>query len=379
MFGATDRQVERVHSPQLPPPQDGLPHRARHVQFSSELWCKSGESRAGSAIFPRMKHDTTPPADARAAIRAATYADETDLVGSLGSAARLSPEERAAIAADAADTVRLVRARTSPSMMEAFLAEYGLSTEEGVGLMCLAEALLRVPDAETIDELIADKIEPSNWGAHLGRSTSSLVNAATWGLMLTGRVLDDSPGARGAAARGDPAAGRAGGAHRGRAGDEADGPAVRARRDHRARRWTARRSWRGAAIPIPTTCWARRRAPITTRALCPGLCRTRSGRSRPMPGRRAVEPRHFGEAVGAASALRMDPQRAEVMRAGAARARPGQAGGAGGIGFNIDAEEADRLDLSLDVIEALLSDPALARAGTASAWWCRPMGAGPGR
>ena len=67
--------------------------------------------------------------------------------------------------------------------MEAFLAEYGLSTDEGVGLMCLAEALLRVPDAETIDELIADKIEPSNWGAHLGHSTSSLVNAATWGLL----------------------------------------------------------------------------------------------------------------------------------------------------------------------------------------------------
>ena len=86
--------------------------------------------------------------------------------------------------------------------MEAFLAEYGLSSDEGVGLMCLAEALLRVPDAETIDELIADKIEPSNWGAHLGRSTSSLVNAATWGLLITGRVLDDDPGRPAAALRG---------------------------------------------------------------------------------------------------------------------------------------------------------------------------------
>ena len=87
-------------------------------------------------------------------------------------------------------------------MMEAFLAEYGLSTDEGVGLMCLAEALLRVPDAETIDELIADKIEPSNWGAHLGNSTSSLVNAATWGLLITGRLLDDDPGRPAAALRG---------------------------------------------------------------------------------------------------------------------------------------------------------------------------------
>ncbi len=57
--------------------------------------------------------------------------------------------------------------------------------------MCLAEALLRVPDADTIDALIEDKIAPSDWGKHLGHSTSSLVNASTWALMLTGRVLED--------------------------------------------------------------------------------------------------------------------------------------------------------------------------------------------
>ena len=77
-------------------------------------------------------------------------------------------------------------------MMEVFLAEYGLSTDEGVSLMCLAEALLRVPDADTIDALIEDKIAPSDWQRHLGRSTSSLVNASTWALMLTGRVLEPS-------------------------------------------------------------------------------------------------------------------------------------------------------------------------------------------
>jgi RHH-type proline utilization regulon transcriptional repressor/proline dehydrogenase/delta 1-pyrroline-5-carboxylate dehydrogenase len=64
-------------------------------------------------------------------------------------------------------------------MMEAFLAEFGLWTAEGVGRMCLAEALLRVPDAETIDDLIEDKVAPSNWGAHLGHSASPLVNAST--------------------------------------------------------------------------------------------------------------------------------------------------------------------------------------------------------
>ena len=80
--------------------------------------------------------------------------------------------------------------------MEVFLAEYGLSTDEGVALMCLAEALLRVPDADTMDALIEDKIAPSEWGSHLGKSASSLVNASTWALMLTGKVLkeDAEPG-----------------------------------------------------------------------------------------------------------------------------------------------------------------------------------------
>jgi RHH-type proline utilization regulon transcriptional repressor/proline dehydrogenase/delta 1-pyrroline-5-carboxylate dehydrogenase len=86
-----------------------------------------------------------------------------------------------------------MRADTRPGLMEVFLAEYGLSTEEGVALMCLAEALLRVPDADTVDALIEDKIAPSEWGAHLGRSSSPLVNASTWALMLTGRVLRDDP------------------------------------------------------------------------------------------------------------------------------------------------------------------------------------------
>ena len=203
-----------------------------------------------------------------------------------------------------------VRERSSPTVMEAFLAEYGLSTDEGVGLMCLAEALLRVPDAETIDELIADKIEPSNWGAHLGRSTSSLVNAATWGLMLTGRVLDDSPGPAALLRARDPAARRAGGAHRGRPGDEADGPAVRARRDDRRGDGAGARRWRPRATPIPTTCSARRRAPTRTRvryaaAYAPGDRGDRGAGDR----RRGGEPGHLGEALGAASALRVDAPR----------------------------------------------------------------------
>lgn len=133
------------------------------------------------------------PYDVTAAnlIDVATYAESGPLVRSLAKKANLSAEDRARICAVAADLVREIRESSDPGLMEVFLAEYGLSTDEGVALMCLAEALLRVPDAETMDDLIEDKIAPSNWGKHLGHSSSSLVNASTWALMLTGRVLDD--------------------------------------------------------------------------------------------------------------------------------------------------------------------------------------------
>ena len=72
--------------------------------------------------------------------------------------------------------------------LERFLTEYDLSTEEGVLLMCLAETLLRIPDADTADLLIADKIRDADWEEHLG-SRDLLVNASTWGLMLTGHLL----------------------------------------------------------------------------------------------------------------------------------------------------------------------------------------------
>ncbi|MGF1650786.1 MAG: bifunctional proline dehydrogenase/L-glutamate gamma-semialdehyde dehydrogenase PutA, partial [Hyphomicrobiaceae bacterium] len=127
----------------------------------------------------------------RSAIRENWVVDEAVLIERLVRETRLDAEQRSAISARAADLVAQVRALSRPSMMESFLAEYGLSTDEGVGLMCLAEALLRVPDADTVDALISDKIEPGNWGAHLGQSSSMLVNAATWALLITGRVLDD--------------------------------------------------------------------------------------------------------------------------------------------------------------------------------------------
>ncbi len=74
-------------------------------------------------------------------------------------------------------------------ILDAFLQEYGLSNQEGVALMCLAEALLRVPDKQTRDDLIADKIAPGKWLSHIGNADTVLVNASTWGLMLTGRII----------------------------------------------------------------------------------------------------------------------------------------------------------------------------------------------
>jgi hypothetical protein len=167
------------------------------IRSLSARLCKEKRKALAARCYDRVhgKRSHPPPTDPRASIRAMTYTDEAPLVRRLVAETRLDAAARQAIVERGAGLVSDVCERASPSVMEAFLAEYGLSTDEGVGLMCLAEALLRVPDAETIDALIADKIEPSNWGAHLGHSTSSLVNAATWGLMITGRVLDDDPSA----------------------------------------------------------------------------------------------------------------------------------------------------------------------------------------
>ena len=94
------------------------------------------------------------------------------------------------VGARALALVQAVRAaRGSGGALDAFLREYSLASREGVILMCLAEALLRIPDGETADRLIADKIPSGAWDEHLGDCDSLLVNASTWGLMLTGRVV----------------------------------------------------------------------------------------------------------------------------------------------------------------------------------------------
>ncbi|MBI1329921.1 MAG: bifunctional proline dehydrogenase/L-glutamate gamma-semialdehyde dehydrogenase PutA [Alphaproteobacteria bacterium] len=127
----------------------------------------------------------------RQAISEAFLADEDAVLESLIAKARLSAGERAATEALARELVTRIRAsRDERSGVDAFTQEYALSSEEGVVLMCLAESLLRVPDAETADKLIRDKIGSGDWARHKGKSESAFVNASTYALMLTGRVVN---------------------------------------------------------------------------------------------------------------------------------------------------------------------------------------------
>ena len=116
--------------------------------------------------------------------------DEQTIVRALAAEADSGAATRQKILDTAAQLVRAVRKNTkNDGGIEAFLKQYDLSSDEGVLLMCIAEALLRIPDADTADRLIADKITAAKWQNHVGTSDSLFVNASTWGLMLTGKIL----------------------------------------------------------------------------------------------------------------------------------------------------------------------------------------------
>jgi RHH-type proline utilization regulon transcriptional repressor/proline dehydrogenase/delta 1-pyrroline-5-carboxylate dehydrogenase len=147
-----------------------------------------------------MKEDAMPPflqsderefeSAAGAAINDRFLADEAEVVAEVLELARLPAAERAAIRLDAMQLVAAARGRREgKSGIEAFLQQYDLASQEGIVLMCLAEALLRIPDADTADRLIADKISTGQWSDYLGEADSLFVNASTWGLMLTGRLM----------------------------------------------------------------------------------------------------------------------------------------------------------------------------------------------
>jgi RHH-type transcriptional regulator, proline utilization regulon repressor / proline dehydrogenase / delta 1-pyrroline-5-carboxylate dehydrogenase len=133
-------------------------------------------------------------ASLRSQIRHATHMDEHLCVEQLLAKNSLSVPVQQQILQMARDLVQQCRQQHhNEGNLEAFLHEFELSNNEGVALMCLAEALLRIPDETTADKLIAEKIQGGDWGSHLGHSDSLFVNASIWGLMLTGKVLPLEP------------------------------------------------------------------------------------------------------------------------------------------------------------------------------------------
>jgi len=309
------------------------------------------------AVIPPMSGDPL-----RQRIRDYNLFDETTVVQELVAAADFSDEERTAISTMAAELVTRVRRKNRPSMMENFLAEYGLTTREGVALMCLAEALLRVPDAQTIDELIEDKISHGSWGKHLGHSDSPLVNASTWALLLTGKVIapEDEQGLRitlhGLVKRmGEPLV-RSAVAQAmkelGRQfvlGTSIKKASARAR-DMEKKGYTYSYDMLGEAAR--TEADARRYHLAYSDAITALAKDCKDDDIRDNPGisikLSALHPRYE---IGQYQRVIDELIPRVISLATLARSA--------NMGFNIDAEEADRLDISLDVIEAVLANPAL--------------------
>ncbi len=271
----------------------------------------------------------------------------------------------------AARLITGARARKA-SGLDAFLQTYGLATEEGIALMCLAEALLRVPDTATADALIKDKIGNVDWSEHLGESSSTFVNAATFSLMLTGEVLDHPDKHQrgmGATLRrtvgrlGEPVIRKAtlqamrilGGQFVfGRTIDEA----LKRAAPERARGLTHSFDMLGEAAM--TFADAERYRLSYERAIA-RLARETAGGMERSPGisvkLSALYPRYdFLHAESAKAAL------VPMVRALAIQAREG------GMHFTIDAEEAERLELSMDIIEALVADDSLFAKADGTAW-----------
>ena len=304
----------------------------------------------------------------RAELRRAYRPDEETAAVQRIAEARLSAAERGEARATARALVKGVRAH-KPSGVDAFLHAYDLGSDEGIAMMCLAEALLRIPDAHTADELIADKLSGPDWSERLGRSDSSFVNAATFSLLLTGKVLE---GAQDRSDNWKAALGRA----VGRLGEPVVRTAVREamkilgrnfvfgrtidealKRAEPERRQGLSHSFDMLGEAAKTLPDAERYADAYRGALDRIAKEAKSGFRR-SPGisvkLTALHPRfeytHQAETVAAVL---------PVVRELALKASKAD------VHFTIDAEEADRLELQMDVFEALLADDALFANGWA--------------
>lgn len=317
--------------------------------------------------LPRPARLDEPPAGARAAIdrtelRAAYRPDEGQVSEQRIDEARLEPGQIREATATARALVKAVRAH-KPSGIDAFLHAYDLGSDEGIAMMCLAEALLRIPDAHTADELIADKLAGPDWSEKLGRSGSSFVNAATFSLLLTGKVLE---GANDRSDNWRAALGRA----VGRLGEPVVRTAVREAMKILGRNFVFGRTIDEAlkrAAPerakglshsfdmlgeAAKTYEAAERYAQSYRNALEQIAKEARGGFRVSPGisvkLTALHPRfEFAHAAQAVAAV------VPVVRELALKASQAD------VHFTIDAEEADRLELQLDVFEALLADDSL--------------------
>jgi RHH-type proline utilization regulon transcriptional repressor/proline dehydrogenase/delta 1-pyrroline-5-carboxylate dehydrogenase len=298
----------------------------------------------------------------RAALRRAYRPDEAVVVNERIEEARLNAGQAGEAQAIARALVKAVRGHKAAGL-DAFLQAYDLGSDEGVALMCLAEALLRVPDAATADDLIADKLTGPDWADKMGDSRSTFVNAATFSLLLTGKVLDE---ANDQAEGWRAALGRA----VGRLGEPvirtAVGQAMKilgkqfvfGRTIEEALKRAAPEQSRGLSHSFDmlgeaakTHADAARYARAYGDALDTIAARAKGG-FRVAPGisvkLSALHPRYEWSHADQAKAAILPVLRELALKAAAAD-----------VHLTIDAEEADRLELSLDIIEALAADDTL--------------------
>ncbi|TGX52141.1 trifunctional transcriptional regulator/proline dehydrogenase/L-glutamate gamma-semialdehyde dehydrogenase [Sphingomonas gei] len=316
-----------------------------------------------STPFAAFAPPSLPQTPLRTAITEAYRRSEPDCVAPLLEAAALPAYVRAAAEQTARDLIASLRKQGTKSGVEALVQEYTLSSEEGVALMCLAEALLRIPDDATRDALIRDKIADGDWRAHLGGSRSLFVNAATWGLVVTGKLVDsaDDKGLGAALTRliaraGEPVIRRGVDLAMRMMGEqfitgETIDEALKRARKEEARGFGYSYDMLGEAAA--TAADAASYFDDYTQAIH-AIGKAAGGRGIYQgPGisikLSALHPRY-----SRAQAERVMRELLPRVQALAVLAKSYD------IGFNIDAEEADRLELSLDLLESLALDPALA-------------------
>jgi RHH-type transcriptional regulator, proline utilization regulon repressor / proline dehydrogenase / delta 1-pyrroline-5-carboxylate dehydrogenase len=313
--------------------------------------------------FAALRSEIVVQSPLRAAITAAYRRSEPESLIPLLEPASVTPDEAERVGDIARRLVTRLRGKTRSSGVEGLIHEYSLSSQEGVALMCLAEALLRIPDAATRDALIRDKLSPGDWRAHVGNSPSLFVNAATWGLVLTGRLVatnsEQSLGAaltRLIARSGEPiirkgvdVAMRLMGEQfvTGRTIEEALG----ASREREARGFTFSYDMLGEAATTAEDA-ARYLAEYERAVHAIGKASHKRG---------IYEGPGISIKLSALHPRFSRTKRARVMSELLPRIKHLAAlAKSYDIGLNIDAEEADRLDLSLDLLETLCLDPDLA-------------------